>query len=378
MYLKDAMIVTWMAFRRGRRMMIVTHAVCSFCIICTSLPDNPRVGGPAPPLLISQWFNGEPVNRFEKGKIYVLDLWGTWCAPCLSLIPHMSELQQRYANQGVIVIGLTGDDDYGTTLDGVKQFLTEKRSRIGYRIAYDQGRKTHDAWMAVEKRAGWPWAFIVDREGRVAFVGHPSTMDPILESIVAGTYDLAAATEAYANRVKALQAVDRMYEAMDRADPEQVMREFNAAVEADRPMASEYPAWKMFSYLLVKLDRPQEAYAFGRRAVEGFSKDNLNTLSRIAQEILKPEIAAGGRELDLAAKAAQQANRLTEGKDPEVLAQLARIASLQGDPASAIQFQTDAIAAMDPSFREQNLAEYQETLRGYERQKADPDRRTTP
>jgi thiol-disulfide isomerase/thioredoxin len=165
---------------------------------------SPLVGNPAPPLTVGKWVKGPPVANFTKGKIYVLDIWATWCGPCIGGIPHLTELQKRYASAGVVIIGLTGADDYGSSLDKVEALVREKGPDIGYRIAWDKNHETYARWMKIETGAGWPWCFVVDREGRIAFIGHPETLDEPLAAIVNGTYDLAGAAANYRARVESL------------------------------------------------------------------------------------------------------------------------------------------------------------------------------
>lgn len=45
----------------------------------------------------------------NQGKVVLLDFWGTWCAPCLELLPHTIELQQRYGDRGLVVIPIAID-----------------------------------------------------------------------------------------------------------------------------------------------------------------------------------------------------------------------------------------------------------------------------
>src|SRR5262245_64947650 len=76
---------------------------------------------------------------------------------------------------------------------------------MDYRVALDavpEGREPKDgkmakAWMAAAAQWFVPRAFIVNAEGKIAWIGHPVGLDEPLEQIVAGTYDLKAAAAAY-------------------------------------------------------------------------------------------------------------------------------------------------------------------------------------
>ena len=64
-----------------------------------------KVGSAAPELAIEHWLqdgNGffKPVTKFEKGKVYVVEFWATWCGPCIQSMPHLAEIQNKYRGQG--------------------------------------------------------------------------------------------------------------------------------------------------------------------------------------------------------------------------------------------------------------------------------------
>ena len=64
-----------------------------------------KVGDPAPALQVSAWVQGDPVETFEPGKVYLVEFWATWCGPCITAIPHVNALHEKYKDQGLVVIG---------------------------------------------------------------------------------------------------------------------------------------------------------------------------------------------------------------------------------------------------------------------------------
>ncbi len=134
-----------------------------------------KVGDKAPELKIDAWVKGEQITGFEKGKVYVVEFWATWCGPCIKNIPHLTELQKEYKD--VAFIGVAASergDDAKSKQDKVEKFVKEKGDEMGYRVAFDSDREMSKDWMQAAGQNGIPCAFIVDGEGKVAFIGHPA------------------------------------------------------------------------------------------------------------------------------------------------------------------------------------------------------------
>src|SRR4051812_31324782 len=99
----------------GARFAIALAAV-TFLSSVLPAQDKPPVtlkpGDPAPPLRVSKWLKGGPIPKLEKGKVYVMEFWATWCGPCVAGMPHVTKLQKKYADRGVVVIGMNvGEHD---------------------------------------------------------------------------------------------------------------------------------------------------------------------------------------------------------------------------------------------------------------------------
>jgi cytochrome c biogenesis protein CcmG, thiol:disulfide interchange protein DsbE len=115
-------------------------------------------GKPAPPLQLSNWINGKAVQLSDlNGKIVVLDFWATWCGPCIKAIPHINELNKKYADKGVVFIGVCAQKG------AEKMAETVKKHQIEYPVAADTNGKT----VAAYKVTGFPDYYIIDRKGNL-------------------------------------------------------------------------------------------------------------------------------------------------------------------------------------------------------------------
>ena len=113
---------------------------------------------PLPPLTF-ETLDGQPASLADfAGKVVVLNLWATWCAPCREEMPGLDRLQAQFADRDVVVLALSVDR---AGPERVKQFLDE----IGVQHLHVYRDPKAAATRAL-KVPGLPATLLIDRQGR--------------------------------------------------------------------------------------------------------------------------------------------------------------------------------------------------------------------
>ncbi|MBE2319975.1 TlpA family protein disulfide reductase [Solirubrobacter sp. CPCC 204708] len=93
-----------------------------------------------------------------KGKVVVLNLWASWCEPCLEEMPLLQQTHEKISSRGGIVLGVNTQDVSSKALE----FLDEIKAT--FPSLRDRDREYGRRFGAT----GYPETFIIDRKGRVA------------------------------------------------------------------------------------------------------------------------------------------------------------------------------------------------------------------
>ena len=315
-----------------------------------------NVGDLAPPLKAAKWFKGGPVTQFDSNQVYVVEFWATCCVPCRKSIPHLTELAKQYAGKAK-VLGFSIWDaektDHEKRLAKVGKFVEEMGDQMDYLIAADDNDGSMAKhWMEAAGEEGIPTAFVVGRDGRIAWVGNPwSGMDAALSNALAGTLDLKVTQAAAAERQKQREARAEERKLFTPINELQTAGKHAEALAALDKLVVEHPelAGKVGGLrykLLLACDEPA-AYAQARKLLEGEFKNNASGLYMIARDLTDPP-GRKTKDANLALAVAQRACELRRYTDPSSLSTLAEAWFGKGDYAKAIETEEKAIQLGQP------------------------------
>ena len=126
----------------------------------------------APPERLYQWYElrdvAAPAQTFAmgdqsrtladfKGQVVVLNLWATWCTPCLKELPTLDKLEERYAADGLVVLPLSVDS---MAFAQLQQFVAKLKVELPH-LAQDKSGKI----LSTLKGSGLPVTYLIDRKG---------------------------------------------------------------------------------------------------------------------------------------------------------------------------------------------------------------------
>lgn len=307
------------------------------------------IGDKAPEFEISHWVKGKPVDSFEDGKVYVMEFWATWCGPCIASMPHLAEMQKKYKDYDVTIIGVS-DEPLPTVVGFLaRENKTTEKSHwegIGHTLTTDPDNSTHQAYFRAAGRSGIPCSFIIGKDGKIEWIGHPMSMDEVLGEVVRDEWDRDAFFAKYEEEQKPARErmipMMRMQRAMDNEDWDTAL----ALIDERLAAAPDDVNLQMqkFTMLVNYMDKPREGYELMNSMMEAGWEDPM-LLNMVAWTVATDK-GLKTRDIDLALKAARRANELTGEKDPAILDTVARVYFENDDLAAAVEWQRMAVAAL--------------------------------
>ncbi len=136
----------------------------------------PAVGDVAPSFELEAWTNlpanlKVPTADALKGRVVLIEFWGTWCAPCVRAMPRIQALHDRFKDRGLTVLGISYEP-----LDKTKPFV--QKEGYSFAIGSDPAKRVVEAYGV----RSWPTSIVIGKDGKVAHVGDPYSAETAVES----------------------------------------------------------------------------------------------------------------------------------------------------------------------------------------------------
>lgn len=149
-------------------------------------PEKPKVNyPPAPSAIMTADVKNLDGATFKlqdkKGKVVLVNLWATWCPPCIGEIPHLAEMQEKYKDKGFEVIGL--DIDEGETREKIESFAA--KHKINYQLGWTNDAMANE-FIKLSKLPGIPQSILINREGQLTGVfagGSPKVIGQMKQTV---------------------------------------------------------------------------------------------------------------------------------------------------------------------------------------------------
>lgn len=122
--------------------------------------------------------DGTPVSLNDlRGQVVLLDFWASWCGPCRESFPWMNSVQQRYGDDGLVIVGVNLDQDPAAA----RSFLQDVPAE--FTILLDSQAQ----WPEAYGLFGMPSSYLIDRQGRIraAHIGFHSNKVANYEATIA-------------------------------------------------------------------------------------------------------------------------------------------------------------------------------------------------
>jgi len=141
---------------------------------------NLKVGKLAPEI-VGKDLDGKKLRLSEhRGKVVVLVFWGSWCGPCMRMVPHERELFQKYQNKSFALIGVNSGDD----LEKAQE--TVEKNEMSWRHWWDEGGTRESPIQIAYNVQQWPTVYVIDKTGVIRHID-PSTkvLDEAIKTLLA-------------------------------------------------------------------------------------------------------------------------------------------------------------------------------------------------
>ena len=309
-------------------------------------PRTLSIGDDAPALTSPKWLAGNPVDLpaapttdqpQKPGQVTVIAFWSAWSSASREAMSVLGRLQHKFAGNGVRVAAICvwprdKNEDCSTLVNKWSQ-------RWPVSFAVDTSGDIARKWLDAAGRTTVPMAFVIDKSGKIAWIGSPfEGLATITDRVVKGTLNTDITTRQLSRTARLDEVAGKNMVPAALLLTEELM--------ADDPELFGYLAGFKFRLLLRQFSSPLQAFSFARDAMTTHLKDNPEELNALANAALDHKDRDVSLALDAARRAAKLLDTLND-PDASVLDTLARAQFEHGDADAAAETQAKAVALAD-------------------------------
>ena len=139
-----------------------------------------ETGTVAPPFSGIRYTDSTSVQLTDfEGRLVLLDFWYMSCYPCVQAIPHLTDIYEKYKDEGLTVLGLNPFDNKEKNRKRLPEFI--KYNKLTYPIIFVDKEVTQ-----IYNVRGYPTFYIVNKNGEILFsqIGFGESMVPKVDSII--------------------------------------------------------------------------------------------------------------------------------------------------------------------------------------------------
>ncbi|MBY3239174.1 TlpA family protein disulfide reductase [Rhizobium laguerreae] len=140
------------------------------------------IGDLAPSISDVHWVRGRPLDTFQPDKVYILVFLTTTCRGCVEIMSDLVQLQEKYRESGLEVIGVVYKSSASAAEGRVylDAWLNQHCAKLNFRVAVDFTGQILRLWMD-PTHCAVPTSFILDRGGKVASIDPMNLGDAVLK-----------------------------------------------------------------------------------------------------------------------------------------------------------------------------------------------------
>jgi peroxiredoxin len=168
----------------SRRWLLGTLLATFTTVACKQPDDSPVELGEPAPAFTTKSLDGDYVALADyRGQVVLLNVWATWCDPCIRELPELKRMHEQLHDKGFTVIGL--NTDVRGKLSAVKAMVI--RNQLPFPTWIDFESKSQVTF----KLNGYPTSFLIDRQGNIRWkregeiLRNDPELMPILETVLA-------------------------------------------------------------------------------------------------------------------------------------------------------------------------------------------------